>query len=385
MSNRYDEYSRREGRERDRGRERDEDERDEERSSREAQSSSSSFYPGEYGSQESGNWGRESQPYGQREPYNTSGSGGSTYGSSGYGQYRGEGSPRRGSSYYGSGYGREEFGRSRWGGPTDYSSRGSSRYSESQYGQRRPWRDTTGREYGGGGFRARSEDWNRDDQREYREGRYGSGDFGYDYGSRGEPSFGSGYDEGSRSPRYFGMGNYGEGGSHFTGGYDQRGQGRGSSGDDYGHGYQGSTRRGGESAHRGDYSYRGESRGERPGLLQRLFKRGPKGYQRSDERLREDISERLMLAHDVDSSEVTVNVASGKVTLEGTVPDRYMKHYIEDLVDACPGVQDIDNRVRVDPMSGQTTTSPTQSASSSTTVSGTSTSALGSNGGRRKE
>lgn len=394
MSNRYDEYSRREGRERDRGRERYEDERDEEHSSREAQSASGSFYPGDYGSQESGNWGRESQPYGQREPYNTSGSGGSTYGSSGYGQYRGEGSPRRGSSSYGSGYGREDFGRTRWGGPTDYGSRGGSRYSESQYGQRRPWRDTTGRDYGGGGFRSRSEDWNRDDQREYREGRYGSGDFGYESGSRGEPSFGSGFDaEGSRSPRYFGMGNYGEGGSHFTGGYDQRGQGRGSSGDDYGSGYQGSTRyRGGESGYRAenwrgsDYSYRGESRSERPGLLQRLFKRGPKGYQRSDERLREDISERLMQSHDVDSSEVTVNVASGKVTLEGTVPNRYMKHYIEDLVDACPGVQDIDNRVRVDPMSGQTTTSPTQTASSSTTtVTGTSTSGLGSNGGRRKE
>jgi osmotically-inducible protein OsmY len=398
MNNRYDEYSRREGRERDRGRERQDDEREDERSSHEAQSRSS-FYPGEYGSQESGNWGRESQPYGQREPYNTSGSGGSTYGASGYGPYRGEGGPRRGSGYYGSGYGREDFGRSRWGGPTDYGNRGSSRYSESQYGQRRPWRDTTGRDYGGGGFRSRSEDWNRDDQREYREGRYGSGDFGYEYGSRGEPSFGSGYDDGTRSPRYFGMGNYGEGGSHFTGGYDQRGQSRGSSyssgGDDYG--YQGSSRyRGGESGHRGDYSdrgesYRGESRSERPGLLQRLFKRGPKGYQRSDERLREDISERLMQSTHVDSSEVTVNVVSGKVTLEGTVPDRYMKHYIEDLVDACPGVQDIDNRVRVDPMSGQssstlgTTGTTGTSTTGTSTTTGASTTGLGSNGGRRKE
>ena len=52
-------------------------------------------------------------------------------------------------------------------------------------------------------------------------------------------------------------------------------------------------------------------------------------------------------ADDVDSSEVSVNVVGGKVTLEGTVPSRYMKHYIEDLTDACPGVQDIDNRIRV--------------------------------------
>jgi osmotically-inducible protein OsmY len=40
-------------------------------------------------------------------------------------------------------------------------------------------------------------------------------------------------------------------------------------------------------------------------------------------------------------------VVSGKVTFDGTVPDRYMKHYIEDLADSCPGVQDIDNRIRV--------------------------------------
>jgi osmotically-inducible protein OsmY len=42
-----------------------------------------------------------------------------------------------------------------------------------------------------------------------------------------------------------------------------------------------------------------------------------------------------------------VNVLAGKVTLEGTVPSRYMKHYIEDLADGCPGVQDIENRIRV--------------------------------------
>ncbi len=74
---------------------------------------------------------------------------------------------------------------------------------------------------------------------------------------------------------------------------------------------------------------------------------GPKGYQRSDERLREDISERLMQARYIDSSEVTVQVAGAKVVLEGTVPERRMKHAIEDLVDACPGVQDIENRIRV--------------------------------------
>jgi hypothetical protein len=54
-----------------------------------------------------------------------------------------------------------------------------------------------------------------------------------------------------------------------------------------------------------------------------------------------------MEAYDIDSSEVTVDVQGGKVVLEGTVPSRHMKHAIEDLVDACPCVQDIENRVRV--------------------------------------
>ncbi|HVC30384.1 MAG TPA: BON domain-containing protein [Steroidobacteraceae bacterium] len=79
----------------------------------------------------------------------------------------------------------------------------------------------------------------------------------------------------------------------------------------------------------------------------RRYPPGPKGYQRSDERLREDISERLMQARYIDSSDVTVEVAGAKVVLAGTVPERRMKHAIEDLVDACPGVQDIDNRIRV--------------------------------------
>ena len=76
-------------------------------------------------------------------------------------------------------------------------------------------------------------------------------------------------------------------------------------------------------------------------------RRGPKGYVRSDERIKEDLSERLLRSHELDVSDVTVDVQDGKVTLTGTVPERFMKHRIEDLADACPGVRDIDNRMRV--------------------------------------
>src|SRR5690554_5003394 len=72
----------------------------------------------------------------------------------------------------------------------------------------------------------------------------------------------------------------------------------------------------------------------------------PKGYTRSDERLREDICERLAYSG-LDVSDVEVKVDQGAVTLEGTVAHRSSKHTIEDYVDDCMGVQDIDNRIRV--------------------------------------
>ncbi len=72
----------------------------------------------------------------------------------------------------------------------------------------------------------------------------------------------------------------------------------------------------------------------------------PKGYTRSDERLREDVCERL--AHSgLDVGDVSVSVSEGRVTLEGAVKDRASKHAIENCVDDCLGVQDIDNRIRV--------------------------------------
>ncbi len=75
--------------------------------------------------------------------------------------------------------------------------------------------------------------------------------------------------------------------------------------------------------------------------------RGPKGWQRSDERIHDDVCERLAAEHGVDPSDVTVEVRGGDVVLTGTVPDRGMKYRIEDIVDGCTGVRDVENRLRV--------------------------------------
>jgi len=72
----------------------------------------------------------------------------------------------------------------------------------------------------------------------------------------------------------------------------------------------------------------------------------PKGYTRSDERVREIVCEHL--SHSGwDVSEVSVSVEEGRVTLEGSVPDRRTKHAVEDCVDHCAGVKDVENRVKV--------------------------------------
>ncbi|KVG67836.1 hypothetical protein WJ33_25030 [Burkholderia ubonensis] len=88
-----------------------------------------------------------------------------------------------------------------------------------------------------------------------------------------------------------------------------------------------------------------QSRFGGPGAQRR--RQGPKGYTRSDERIRESVCERLASALEIDVSDVSVEVRDGRVELDGTVPARWMKHRIEDIADACMCVRDVENRVRV--------------------------------------
>lgn len=105
------------------------------------------------------------------------------------------------------------------------------------------------------------------------------------------------------------------------------------------------------TGYRDDYGRYGERYGEeRSRFPERGHRgRGPKNYSRSDERIREDISERLWDADDVDASDVTVEVKDGEVTLRGNVERRGIKHRIEDIADGCGGVRDIHNEIRVQP------------------------------------
>lgn len=74
--------------------------------------------------------------------------------------------------------------------------------------------------------------------------------------------------------------------------------------------------------------------------------RGPKNYVRSDERIREDVNDRLTEDVWLDASEIDVTVERGEVTLSGTVEDRRAKRRAEDCVEAIPGVKHVQNNLR---------------------------------------
>lgn len=103
----------------------------------------------------------------------------------------------------------------------------------------------------------------------------------------------------------------------------------------------------GGSGGRGGVEVEVETFGRAEPVTARKYPRGPKGYKRSDERIREDICDELMQMTDLDSSDVEVAVREGEVVLTGTVPDRSMKYRIEQIADRCAGVDEIRNEIRI--------------------------------------
>ena len=87
-----------------------------------------------------------------------------------------------------------------------------------------------------------------------------------------------------------------------------------------------------DAAHRREMDHRG---------------RGPSGYTRLDERIREDVCDRLTEDWAVDASDISVSVASGEVTLEGHVDSRQAKRRAEDCVERISGVGHVQNNLRV--------------------------------------
>jgi hypothetical protein len=151
----------------------------------------------------------------------------------------------------------------------------------------------------------------------------GGGQSGSGYGNAGSAggNYGGGYSTGGYS-----------GGGGQTGGYYS---GSNYSGSNYGSaGQQGPT--GGSQWTQGPYSGR-----------------GPQGYQRSNDRIREDVCDVLTRHGEVDATGIQVTVENGEVTLEGTVGSRREKRLAEDALEDLHGVREVHNRLRVEPREGE--------------------------------
>jgi len=96
--------------------------------------------------------------------------------------------------------------------------------------------------------------------------------------------------------------------------------------------------------------------------------RGPKNYRRSDDRLREEVCDRLTDNEWLDASDVEVNVVAGEVILTGMVDSRYAKRLAENIAESVSGVSNVQNNLRVQsyqragaeaPLAGMDTPLPT--------------------------
>ena len=99
--------------------------------------------------------------------------------------------------------------------------------------------------------------------------------------------------------------------------------------------------------------------------------KGPKNYSRSDDRIKEDVNDRLSDDPFIDASEIDVSISNGEVTLTGTVDHRSTKRRAEDLAESVSGVKNVENRLRVTQSMGSQNTGVSGMSGSSGTSSGT--------------
>jgi osmotically-inducible protein OsmY len=236
---------------------------------------------------------------------------------------------------------------------------GGERYPYNQrsaYGSERSWRDQGDGSYDRGGSGWRGREYGTGEGSRFSGSRYGG------YGSSPSDDESRDYYGRSSSDRWRdGRQDYGRGGQYGSTTYD-RGQLRRSY-SDWTPGAAAGARdwerrdtedrgRFGSSWNEPGYGQAGSWSGsERYGTWGRggdsYAGRGPKGYRRSDERIREEVSDTLTADPRVDASEITVNVEGGVVTLTGTVSSRDQKRRAEDCAEGVSGVSDVTNNLRV--------------------------------------
>ena len=349
-------------------------------------------------------WDQNRRRFDQESDYNRNRENYGSYGNvSSYGSQQGR---SRMSDYEDDRGGYGSQGRSDWGQRQGMEGQGGyGTASGSRFGQ---MGGDYGRDYQGnrGGFSSSGtsgregygQDWQRsnyggqggDYGREYR----GASDYSGNYGGMGGRSYGEIYHGNveererqtneARGGRQNIMSNRGES-DRMYGGMRDEDYGRSSRYSDYGNrdygqmsGDYGDRRRGGRSGdwdrsrERSDYrgmdadrdrnwwdktrdevsSWFGDDDAERRRLMDERRNesyrgRGPRDYKRSDERIREDVCDRLSDDPFIDASDIEVRVEGNEVILSGRVDSREAKRRAEDMVENISGVTNVQNQLKV--------------------------------------
>lgn len=236
-------------------------------------------------------------------------------------------------------------------------------YNRSFYGRDYDYDMNYNRGYYNRGFYGRGNDYNRGyGYRGGNPGYYGGG-FGYGgnytqyqggyggnqgyYGAGNQGNYGYGYG-GNLGGYGYGsnQGNFGGYQGGFGGSQGYFGSNQGNFGGGYGYGNQGNFDQdyGWEGDYGLPYDYTYTEYWLIPGPE---TGNGPQGYQRSDNRILEDVCDRLAQHGRIDAREITVDVKNGEVTLTGTVYNRNSKRMAEDVVESVMGVADVHNNLKV--------------------------------------
>lgn len=304
----------------------------------------------------------------------------------GFEETLGRGSRNEGREHYGSGQQQSGWQGGEWNRMGRYGEEGWQGVGQGGYGEE-GWRSAGQGRYGQGGSYRMDQDYGQLPGSRGSWGGYGGGALG-SFGGGSQPSSGRG--EGMNRP-YVGEASFSgsrgsSGGSGFGSGYGNRGSygsGHGSifgsSSGGYGPGSFGVGSSGQLGQQRGFWdrasdefsSWFGDDEARRRREMDEHRGRGPRGYIRSDERIREDVNDRLTDDGWLDASDIEVQVSSSEVTLSGLVGSREEKRRAEDLVDQVSGVKHVQNNLRIrDRSSASGSSSGTSSASA--TLSGSS-------------
>lgn len=74
--------------------------------------------------------------------------------------------------------------------------------------------------------------------------------------------------------------------------------------------------------------------------------KGSRFYSRADDRMFEDICERMRQHGQLDASQIEVQVENGDVILTGNVTNRQTKRLAEDIAESVSGVRDVHNQLQ---------------------------------------